>query len=203
MILILSADEDPVAAWACRVLSAYEPVHWVRPATLRSAREWTLDGGPRLVLEDGRCIEGQKVRATLNRLHDAPDPAFAHQWIASLPGPVLNRPQDDGLCGARSAASWRALATSVGLPVVGPAVVPVATAQALVIGEKVLGPLVAHDWAEELVALARKADTGCLGVSFVRTPDGWGISGFNPAPDMRRGGDLAARALVQTLGLEA
>jgi len=88
----------------------------------------------KIKLPDGRVIDGDSIKAVVNRLISippmelthSPDAEYATQefsalflsWLYALPGSVLNRATPQGLCGQwRHLSEWVWLASKSGLPV--------------------------------------------------------------------------------------
>jgi hypothetical protein len=206
---------------------------------LAAARNWrhaiSADGGATLTLElaDGRKLESASVSGVLNRLATVPwswlsrvggpDVRYAAQemhalylsWLHALPGPMLNRPTPQGLCGNnRRLSAWAAMAARAGLPIRPLKLTseddPDETWRApqegisrtvVVVRDRAIGP---DDLATEHgAACARLASaSGCalLGVEFGPTDDGWRVIGATPSPYLIDGGDRLADALAGALG---
>ena len=142
MVLVLCEESDLAALWAASRLQARGlTVEIVTGADLAAAERWehrvgrsgvTLD----LTLAGGRRLSSAEVKGGLNRLFflpsawlqriGGPDRDYAIQemhalylsWLHALPGPLLNRPTPQGLCGNwRHPSAWAALAARAGLPV--------------------------------------------------------------------------------------
>jgi hypothetical protein len=134
-------------------------------------------------------------------------------WLYALPGPLINRPTPQGLCGNwRHPSAWTALAAQAGLPVTSyrqssdddpgelwqaAGVPPAATA--FVVGERVIAPAaVRRERHEGCRRLAHAAGTTLLGIDFALGADGeWKFSGASVMPDLVRGGEPLADALAE------
>lgn len=229
MWLVLCEAGDLAALRARRGLLArgLAPVEVVTAGVLACALAWehrvgTWGASVRITLAGGRVLDGASVRGTLNRLVAAPtahlvratpaDREYARQevgalflsWLESLPGPVVNRPSPQGLCGPLLHRSeWAALAAHAGLPAVPyveaggePVPEPWATT-AIVAGEAFAGPPEVAEGCRRLAALA-----GCalLGVGLSLTAEGWALAGATPLPDLAAGGEAVLDALAVLLG---
>jgi hypothetical protein len=238
LVLVLCEESDLAALWAASCLqSRGVTVEIVTGAELSAAERWehrvgrsaaTLD----LALVGGhRRLSSAEVKGGLNRLSflpsawlkriGGPDRDYAIQemyalylsWLHALPGPLLNRPTPQGLCGNwRHPSAWAALAARAGLPIAPyrqssdddpaelwqPSKLPPAMT-AFVVGEEVIIPAEApSDWQEACRRLARLADTSLLGIDFAPSEDdGWRFSGASVMPDLVRGGEPLADALAE------
>jgi hypothetical protein len=190
-----------------------------------------------LILADGRTICTDSLNGALNRLVCAPsgplrsahpeDRLYATQeftalylsWLYSLPGPILNRPSPQGLCGTwRHHAEWTWLAAQAGLPTIpysqtsvkitdeldrwhGTSVSPDTLGQMVfVVGNQVVGQSVPLAIMSGCRRLAQLADTALLGIDLTETQEGlWTFSGATPCPDLRPGGELLLDALAHAL----
>ena len=237
MVLVICEDWDFAALWAAdRLRSRGVAVDMLTGADLAAAERWehrlghagvtfalTLAGGERRVFS-------QAVRGVLNRLSflpsawlqriGGPDRDYAIQemhalylsWLAALPGPVLNRPTPQGLCGNwRHPSFWAALAGRAGLPARyrqsseddpseawQPAAAP-PEAIAFVVGERVIAPPALPTQLNEACRrLAHAAGAGLLGIDFMAAAAGeWRFTGASVMPDLVRGGEPLADALAE------
>lgn len=231
-------ETDLAAFWAAeRLRSRGLPVEVVTGADLAAAERWehrlgrsgttfalTFAGGE-------RCLHSQEVGGVLNRLSflpsawllriGGPDREYAIQemhalylsWLHALPGPILNRPTPQGLCGNwRHPSAWAFLAAQAGLAVplyrqsseddpaeTWQAATEPPLATVLVVGERIIAsPVVPEDQHEACRRLARAAGTALLGINFTPVAgDGWGFSGASVMPDLIRGGEPLADALAE------
>jgi hypothetical protein len=238
LVLVVCEETDLAAFWAAeRLQSRGLPVEIVTGADLAAAERWEHRlgrSGTTLALTfagGGRCLHSRDVRGVLNRLSFLPsawlqriggaDRDYAIQemyalylsWLHALPGPLLNRPTPQGLCGNwRHPSAWAVLAARAGLPVASyrqsseddPAETwraasepPAATV--FVVGERVIAPpVVTADQWESCLRLARAAGTMMLGIDFApATKGGWEFSGASVMPDLIRGGEPLADALAE------
>ena len=212
-------------------------VELVTGADLAAAERWEHrvgSAGASLTLTFAggeRHLVSQEVHGVLNRLSflpslwlqriGGPDRDYAIQemhalylsGIAALPGPLLNRPTPQGLCGNwRHPSAWTALAGRAGLPVVpyhqssedDPAELwqssgnPPA-AMVFVVDERVIAPsVVPRRHHAACRRLARAAGVALLGIDFAPISDGaWQCTGASVMPDLVRGGDQLADALAE------
>jgi hypothetical protein len=237
MWLVVCPAADLSALWAYRGLRArgLEPLELVAAEVLAHALRWdhrlgTTGTTIEIELADGRRISGDQVRGTLNRLVHVPadgvvaahsdDRDFAAQelnalylsWLSALPGPMLNRPTPQGLCGAwRHLSEWTWLAARAGLTVApcrldsadphssSGAASTAGSRQAIVVAGRVCGPALPPAAEAGSRRLAALAETPLLGVDFAATADGqWTFVGATPVPDLRRGGEALLAALAAT-----
>lgn len=243
MWLILCSSGDAVAEWAYRGLRSrgLEPLELVYAEALPYGLRWEHRlGAPGayvgVELRDGRRITSDRLRGVLNRLTHVPTQhlsvlpdqeyisqeltAFFMSWLHALPGPVLNRPTAQGLCGPwLHASEWAQLAARAGLPT------PVygqgggdgfdeteaertlfprgtKTERAVVVGGRLFGPRVLAEEVEGgCVRLSGLVSTPLLGVEFARGEGGeWQFAGATPLPDLSVGGDALLDALAVELG---
>lgn len=141
MRLVLCSANDISAHWAFNGLKrrGVDALEMVYSETLPFSLSWEHrlrgDGASiRITLSDGRLIDGDSIKAVINRLiaippmelTHSPDAEYATQefsalflsWLYALPGQVLNRATPQGLCGQwRHLSEWVWLATRAGLPV--------------------------------------------------------------------------------------
>ena len=237
MVLILCEGTDRVAHWAAGCLRQRGlGADIVTGADLAAAgrlehRVGRAGASFELALAGGGRLSSRTVTGVLNRLPylpaaclraiGGPDRDYAVQelyalylsWLHSLPGPQLNRPAPQGLCGNwRHPASWTALASQAGLPSVpyrqssqdDPATlwqritVPDA-ATVFVVGARVVAhPAVPRQWDAACRDLARRAGTDLLGIDFAPGPDGqWRCVAASVMPDLMRGGEPVVDALAE------
>jgi hypothetical protein len=140
MWLVLCTSDDLAALWVARGLTArgLHPLEVVTAEALAYNQRFEhrlIAGRPsvKITLADGRVIDSEAVRGTLNRLNlipgshlraDSKDRQYAEQelyalylsWLYALPGKMLNRPTPQGLCGSwRHQSEWVWLANQAGL----------------------------------------------------------------------------------------
>jgi hypothetical protein len=242
MWLILSSANDAVADWAYRGLSAraLNPLELVSADALLYGLRWEHrigESAPRIGVElrDGRRITSERIRGVLNRLTHVPTQhlsmlpdqeyisqeltAFFMSWLHALPGPVLNRPTAQGLCGPwRHVSEWVQLAAHAGLPTPvyrqgcgdyldetktertlfprGTQTTTVVLACGRVYGPRSFG----EDIEEGCIRLAALASVSLLGVELARGAGGaWQFAGATPVPDLSIGGDALLDALASEL----
>jgi hypothetical protein len=228
--LIIAPSTDTSALWAFDGLKAagLAPLEFVSAEALGSARYWEHRLGTggvsvKFVLEDGRTFCNSRVRGVLNRLVSAPLESVAcaarcdrdyavHEtlalylsWMHSLPGPLLNRPTPQGLCGRwRHSSEWVWLAGRAGLRVetyrqrgsdpvdlgyksLAPCNKPVLSA--IVCGRQVFGAQFPPDVQAGCIRLAELSETDLLGIEFYSGPrHAWTFAHATPLPDLRIGG---------------
>lgn len=141
MWLVLCSSNDLAALWVYQGLlqTGLSPVHLVTVESLGYCPRWNhrlsaAGDCTSFSLPDGRVIDSQRVRGTINRVL-APatiqltaavseDRGYAAQemysfyvsWLKTLPEPVLNAPTPQGLCGRwRHISEWNGLAAQAGL----------------------------------------------------------------------------------------
>lgn len=143
--VVLADPTDEVALWAAAALRRHlgSSVAAVSPADLAFARGFTYSSvaheqRSRVVLDDGRVLEGRRLRGVLNRLTGvyvehwrrlgARDATYAEAemhaaqlaWLHSLGSIVVNPPTPFWLGGTyRRPQQWRATAQRLGLPAPG------------------------------------------------------------------------------------
>jgi hypothetical protein len=237
MILVLCDEADPSALWAADALRmrGKAPVV-VTGADLAAAERWEHSVGAagadcELRLAGGFRLRGGDVAGVLNRLScvplawqrrfASPDCDYAVQemhafylsWMHALPGPKLNAPAPQGLCGNwRHPSAWTALAVQAGLPVrpfrqnsgddpALPWQTQPGLATVYVVGARVLGPgalAVSHHAA--CLRLAAAAGVVMLGVDFAPDAAGaWHMTRASLMPDLIGGGEPLADALAAVL----
>ena len=240
--LVLCPSSDVAGRWAFEGLRArgLTPIDLVTSESLAYAR-WdhrvgSAGASVSMDLPDGRSIRHDDVNGVLNRLAFVPgealtlihqsDREYVHQelnaffisWLHALPGPMLNPPTPQGLCGRmRYWSEWCHLAVRAGLPTApyrqssretappfalharAPHSGPVITT-VIVIGERVVGTAVPAPVAAACARFATLARTPILGVEFsTDRSQTWQFSGVTMLPDLRWGGDGAVDALAQAL----
>lgn len=242
MWLVLCDSTDAPARWAHQGLRrrGLEPVEFVTSDDLAHAR-WVHhvgEAGARVEvgLRDGRVLHSDSVRGALNRLVYPPQGdllliqpsdrsyvvqelmAFFMSWLSALPGPVLNGPSPECLCGrARSLAEWLWLAGRAGLPTpryklssADPPAQPSLNVRMpdpgpdlktlLVVGDHIVGPAAPAAIGEGCRRLAALAHAPLLGLEFSAGPRGmWTFAGAMGLPDLRVGGDALLDALASSL----
>lgn len=243
MWLIFCSASDAAADWASRGLRqrGLEPLETVYAEALPYGLRWEHRIGAAgacvsVELRDGRRITSGGLRGVLNRLTHVPTQhlsmlpdqeyisqeltAFFMSWLYALPGPVLNRPTAQGLCGPwRHVSEWALLAARAGLPVpvyrqggddqidetrterrLFPLGTP--TTSAVVLGGRLFGPQMFPEGIEEgCVRLSTLVSTPLLGVELARDGRGeWQFAGATPLPDLTLGGDALLDALAEELG---
>jgi hypothetical protein len=239
MILIVCDDEDVSAAWAADALRARGlDSTFLAGRDLAAVRRWrhaisaTGRVSLELTLDDGRDLRTSDIQGVLNRLASVPwswlsrlggpDVRYAAQELNALllsclnglPGPVLNPPTPQGLCGNnRHPSAWIALAARAGLPVAPYRQTseddPVALWQGayapsnrslITLGGRAFGdPDLAAAWGEGCVRLAALGGCGLLGAAFAQADGGWRFAGATPSPYLPAGGDALADALAAVL----
>jgi hypothetical protein len=242
--LILCHGDDPCGPWAREGLldRGLAPVRLLRAESLGPALRWEHRIGREgasvaFTLPGGEEVRSDRVRGVLNRLgrvtgwHSlsratAADREYAIQeiyafflsWLSCLPGPVLNRPTPQGLCGReRHESEWVWLARAADLPV-SPYRLPGddalggagsrtplregASVSVLVVGRRVFGP-VTLEVGDSCRRLAELADTAILGIDLVTGADGrWWFACATPRPDLRVGGEPVLDLLAEIFRAE-
>jgi hypothetical protein len=242
MILVLCEETDQSALWAAEALRLRgKTLAVVTGADLAMAERWEHTVGAagadcELRLAGGARLRGRDVAAVFNRLAFVPSAwqrrfggpdrdyalaemhAFYLSWLHALPGPKLNAPTPQGLCGnQRHPSAWTALAARAGLPVRpfrqtsddDPSLIwqtagwPTANASATlhVLGEGVIGPgALAERHGAACCRLAQLAGVMLLGVDFAPAADGsWQMTRASLLPDLISGGAALANALTAAL----
>jgi hypothetical protein len=239
MVIVFCEDFDHAALWAAnRLHERGVGIDVITGTDLAAAERWDHRLGVAgatiaIQLSDGRCVTGGETRGVLNRLSYLPaawlrriggaDRDYALQemyalylsWLHALPGPVVNPPVPQGLCGNwRHPSMWTLLAGRAGLPV--PAYRqtsdddPTLTWQqrttpapltAFAVGRHVVAPpalpIVLHDACRRL---ARCAGAPLLGIDFAPNAAGhWQFIGASVMPDLICGGEALIEALAETL----
>jgi hypothetical protein len=237
LVLVLCEEADPVAAWAAGHLRRRGVnVDMLTGADLATAGPMEHRVGRsgvafELKLPGDRRLSGHGVRGVLNRLAyipsaclrriGGPDRDYAVQeiyalylsWLHALPGPLLNPPAPQGLCGNwRHPSAWVALALRAGLPAApyrqssndDPvaiqqfAAVPAPATVFVVSGRVVAHPAVPRQFDAACRRLARAAGVNLLGIDFAPCPvGGWRFAGASVMPDLIRGGEPMANALAE------
>jgi hypothetical protein len=242
MILVLCEETDQSALWAAEALRLRgKTLAVVTGADLAMAERWEHTVGAagadcELRLAGGVRLRRRDVVAVFNRLAFVPSAwqrrfggpdrdyalvemhAFYLSWLHALPGPKLNAPTPQGLCGnQRHPSAWTALAARAGLPVRpfrqtsddDPLLIwqtarsPSANASATlhVIGDRVIGPgVLAEHHGAACRRLAQLAGVMLLGIDFAAGADGsWQMTRASLLPDLISGGAALADALTAAL----
>lgn len=242
MILVLCEETDQSALWAAEALRLRgKTLAVVTGADLAMAERWQHTVGAagadcELRLAGGVRLRGSDVVAVFNRLAFVPSAwqrrfggpdrdyalvemhAFYLSWLHALPGPKLNAPTPQGLCGnERHPSAWTALAARAGLPVRpfrqtsddDPLLIwqtagsPTTNASATlhVIGNRVIGPdVLVERHGAACRRLAQLAGVMLLGVDFAPAADGsWQMTRASLLPDLISGGAALADALTAAL----
>ena len=240
---MLCASTDASALWAYECLRARGlPIELVTAESLVGAH-WNYRLGADGVvvdigLADGRALSSRHVLGAVNRLMMVPPEstirfqeadreyvgqefnAFYISWLGALPGPVLNPPTPQGLCGRiRHISEWVRLASKAELPTPvyeqssreAPlsyalhARVPNGEADlhtVFVVERHVLGGATtpAHV-VEGCRRMAEVATTPLLAIEFsVGAEHGWTFAGCTTMPDLRQGGQPMIDALMSVFG---
>jgi hypothetical protein len=237
MILVLCDEADASASWAAEAMRMRgKALVVVTGADLAAAERWEHRVGAagadcELHLAGGARLRGRDTEGVLNRLSylpaawlrrfSSPDRDYAVQemyafylsWMHALPGPKLNAPTPQGLCGnPRHPSAWTALAAQAGLPVRpfrqssadDPALLwqtQPGHATVYVVGARVVGPP-ALVWAHRAACLrlAKASGAMMLGIAFAADAGGaWHMSGATVMPDLIGGGEPLADALAAAL----
>lgn len=231
MWLIVAQDGDLDARWLAGRLRARasRPVELIEAGDLVHDCRWEHRIGTgvtasRLVVGGDTVIDGGEVDGVLNRLswltaegfEGVPRPdrdyatselfALGMSWLESLGPRVLNQPAGFSLDGSwRTPAHWRALASSVGLPVVPydsdhPDDAPPEPGRTvLVVDGQVIGtPAAPH--RDRLAALQRACGLDIVEVCF---GPGGAVSGVSFRPALRRYGQACVRAVLAALSRRA
>ena len=238
MILVLCDEADASASWAAEAMRmrGKAPVI-VTGADLAAAERWEHRVGAagadcELLLAGGVGLRSRDTEGVLNRLSylpaawlrhfSSPDRDYAVQemyafylsWMHALPGPKLNAPTPQGLCGnARHPSAWTALAARAGLPArpfrqssADDPALRVANrarghATVYVVGGRVVGPPAC--WSGRIRRRAcvwRKPPGHDARYSFAADAGGaWHMSSAAVMPDLIGGGEPLADALVAAL----
>jgi hypothetical protein len=239
MILVLCEETDVSALWAAEALQmrGLSPTV-LTGAVLASAERWEHRIGRsgadcEIRLSDGTCLRGRETGGVLNRLPAVPSAwlrrfggpdfnyamqemyAFYLSWLHALPGPKLNPPMPQGLCGNwRHPSAWTALAARAGLPVrpfrqtsgedpASPWQTPVelSTATVHVAGARVVGPQpLVQSHGTACLRLSEAAGAPLLGIDFAPDINGqWKMIRVSVMPDLVCGGEELADALTTAL----
>lgn len=247
MWLVLGAAMDPSLSWAAQGLKTLgvDPLEVITDDDLAHLQCWEhrIDKAgvhTRLILADGRMICSDGLNGVLNRLVCAPsepllsahpdDRLYATQeftalylsWLYSLPGPMLNRPTPQSLCGAwRHPTEWAWLAAGAGLSIRHNSqtscdsgavqdwphsMFRLSTTQAqtvFVVDNQIVDLSVPPSIGAACRRLAQRADTALLGIDVVQDSEGrWNFLSATPYPDLRRGGDPLLDALANALCMQ-
>jgi len=242
MWLMICSSQDASALWACQGLRArgLHPFELVTAEMLTTTAKWEhtvgVDGANfNVTLADGRVINNRYVSGVVNRLTHvplehlagAPDFEYAQQeytalfmsWLNTLPSPIFNRVQSQGLSGAwRHVSEWVWLAAQAGLPTpsytqssydeidetlqlrrIVPEGTP--TAMAITLGDHVFGPNLPPQISNACKELARLCQTPLLGIELTLGPPHglWTFAGATPMPDLRLGGEPLLNELARQL----
>ena len=239
MILVLCDEADRSALWAMDVLRerGLSPT-MLTGETLASVVRWhhrlgTAGVECELSFPGGAHLCSREIRGVLNRLPYIPSAwqrriggpdreyalqeiyAFILSWLHALPGPVLNPPTPQGLCGNwRHPAAWAALAVSVGLPArpfrqtsadspLLPSQIAAnsTTSTVYVVGTRAIGhSVLISSYAQNCVRLAEKSLSPLLGIDFALDGAGcWQMLSASVMPDLASGGEELADALATAL----
>jgi hypothetical protein len=237
LVLVICEESDRGVFWAADHLrSQGMPVEIVTGTDLAAAKRWEHRVGQagvgfELELADGRHFSSLGIKGVLNRLPYLPAAwiqrvggldrdyaiqemyAFYLSWLHSLPGPLLNSPTPQGLCGNwRHPSVWAALAGRAGLPTPTyrqssdddpdtfwkPATVP-SPMTVFVVSENAIGPpMLPQQFRDPCVRLATAAGVALLGIDFTVSPAGeWWFAGASVMPDLYRGGEPLIAALAE------
>lgn len=242
MWLVLCSAQDVSALWAYQGLQArgLRPLELVTAEMLPYSLKWdhrlgAAGASTSITLADGRVIKSDAMRGVLNRLtsvplqHLAGTPdydyatqefaAFFMSWLYTLPQPILNRADAQGLCGAwRHISEWVWLAARAGLPT--PAyrqtsddqidetlelrrLFPVGTptTSAIVVGDRVVAPSLPQGIRAGCLRLAHLSQTPLLGIELTKGAFNgtWTFAGATPMPDLCLGGEPLLDALAAEL----
>jgi hypothetical protein len=236
--LVLCASTDTSALWAYQGLRArgLDPLMLVSAEQLVQSLHWEHRLGVegvtvRITLADGREIRHDRIRGVLNRVMAVPAHYFATasatdrdyatqeigafylSWLYALPGPVLNRPTPQGLCGPwRQTADWHALAGRAGLPVdvyrqtgfdaeVAPFRSTPPDRTIFVVADRVIAPPMTPPALDAgCRRFAELYGAALLGLDFTIAADGrWTLVSCSPMPDLCAGGSALLDALAQHL----
>lgn len=236
MIYVLCDLVDRPALWAAdRLRRRGRRVEVVTAQVLECALRWRHALSPAgeatvtIDLADGRTISSAAPAGVLNRLSHGPrarvdrvggeDRDYAAQEMNALflsvleamPGPMVNAPTAQGLCGRwRHPSAWAVLAAQAGLPTapyrqsdrtdpdqawMAPRP-PGAVTVFAVAGRAVAPPSVPYAIQQGCLRLAQRTGEALLGVDLGPGPDGgWRMAGASPAPDLMQGGEPLIDAL--------
>ena len=242
MWLMICSAHDVSALWAYHGLRArgLQPFELVTAEMLTTSARWEhtvgVDGANfNVTLADGRVIDNRYVNGVVNRLTHVPlqhlagtpDFEYAQQeytalfmsWLKTLPAPIFNGVQSQGLSGAwRHVSEWVWMAAQSGLPTatynqsshddidetkhlrrIVPEGTP--TTMAIVLGDHVFGPTLPPHIADACKALARLAQNRLLGIELTlgQSHRLWTFAGATPMPDLRLGGEALLNELARQL----
>jgi hypothetical protein len=239
MVIVCCEDFDHAALWAAnRLRERGIGIDVITGSDLAAAEHWdhrlgVAGAAITIRLRDGRCVTGGETRGVLNRLSYLPaawlrriggaDRDYALQemyalylsWLHALPGPVVNPPVPQGLCGNwRHPSMWMLLAGRAGLPAAAyrqtsdddptqtwqQRTTP-APATAFAVGRHVVAPPALPPALHgACLRLARSAGTPLLGIDFAPDARGyWQFIGASVMPDLICGGEALIEALAETL----
>ncbi|MGH8018789.1 MAG: hypothetical protein ACREIA_10935 [Opitutaceae bacterium] len=231
---------DPSGGWLAHELAKHaseEVLHLTSRdiATAAQADRGVDDGGVwfRVVAASGRVVESRKLRGVVNRICSSPG-ALTHgmggrtteapslgaplmRWLHRWPGPVLNRPNVDGLSGDfRPSFWWLDHAVRAGFavprsqPDFGDRSAPSgdpASAWVAVAGDDVHalddpGRVIAMSLCSRCRRLAHAAGAAILGIEAASTHTGeWTFGGASLRPDLSRGGEPLVRSVMRALAM--
>ena len=241
MWLVLCSAADHAAIWAFNGLKelGLAPLELITAECLAYSRLWEhrLGAGGvhiKIGLPDGRVICSSRIRGALNRLLSPPpdlvnlavtaDREYAAaemaalylSWLHGLPGPMLNRPTPQGMCGRwRHKSEWAWLASRAGLPIgnfgmsgrdpveagyysFASEANPVTSL--IMLREEVIGGGAPDHIVEGCRRLMELAETDLLGIDFCAEPGGaWKFANASPFPDLTRGGAPLLQRLAQVM----
>lgn len=245
MWLIIGSTADVAVLWVYEGLlrNGLTPVYFVPIESLGLGNRWEhrLTGSEnttKLALADGRTIDSRLVRGTVNRVLS---PAFIEygsivegdrgyvcqetfslyvSWLKSLPEPILNAPDPQGLCGNwRHISEWVWLASCAGLPVpsyrlssdeiinsnpkVNKANGQEVMKTAIVVRDRVFGDDLPPNLVNGCIQLAKLARLETVGIDFSHDENnGWTFVSASPMPDFRLGGWPLMQKLITILTAE-
>ncbi len=240
MWLVLTEPFDPSGDWLAQELAKHaseEVLHLTSRdiAAASQADRGVDDGGVwfRVVAASGRVVESRRLRGVVNRICSSPG-ALTHsmggratespalgaplmRWLHRWPGPVLNRPNLDGLSGDfRPTFWWLDHAVRAGFAVPrsqqdfggksSPSNDP-ASVWVAVVGDDVRalddpGRVIATSLRSRCRRLAQATGASILGVEATSTHTGeWTFLGASLRPDLSRGGEALVLSVVHALGM--
>jgi len=242
MWLVLTEPFDPSGAWLSAELASRsgEEVQHLTSSDIAAASQ--ADRGVddegvwfRVVTSHGRVVDSRKLKGVVNRVCSSPSViaqavgrnqvgvprslgAPLMRWLHRWPGPVLNRPNVDGLSGDfRPTFWWLDHAIKAGFSAPRPAPegeerpAPHANTVSIllaVVGEDIHAldspsRIIAMSLRSRCRRLAQAAGASILGIEAAPTPTGeWTFLGASLRPDLVRGGDAVVRSVSRALGLE-
>jgi hypothetical protein len=241
LVISNSGDSSALWAWAGLQKRGLTPIELITTESLMTSLRWVHCLGEegvstRFQLMDGRHFDADEVQGTLNRMlyvpvenllliQPADRPYVAQEltslflsWLYSMPGPMVNRPTPQGLCGHwRHISEWVCLAARAGLPTLSyrqsandtnlglnsltslsPPGWPIQSA--ILFNGSVFGAAFPLDIQAGCLRLLQAAGTELLGIEFARMPSGkWVFTGANVYPDLRLGGEALLDVLANVL----